>query len=82
MTIEAIRKYHETRPFRPFTVVLADGTRIPVRHPEMLAHPGAGRTILIFEGPDAHHVVDLLLVTSLEVGVSRKRSGNGHRRAS
>lgn len=80
MTIEQIRDYHSARPFRPFSIILADGTRVPVPHPEMLAHPGGGRTILVFEGPDKHLVIDLLLVAALEIGAAPKRGRNGHRR--
>lgn len=68
MTIEQIRTAHEARPFRPFTIVLADGSRVRVRSPEFLAHPGHGRTVIVFERGESYRVIDLLLVTSLEVG--------------
>lgn len=83
MTIESIRAYHSARPYRPFTLVLADGTRVPVPHPELLAHPGSGRTVIVFEGPDVHRVIDRLLVTALAVGVngSGRRAGKRRRRS-
>lgn len=63
MTTEQIRKLHQTQPFRPFAIHLADGRSIEVHHPENLAL--GGRTIAVFEDPEAAEIVDLLLVTSL-----------------
>lgn len=68
MTIEAIRRAHAAQPFTPFSMVLADGTRVPVKHPENLAHAGAGRTVVVFEKVEDYRVVDLLLVEAVEFG--------------
>ncbi len=76
MTISAICEAHEARPFRPFVLVMADGSHVSVRHPEALAHPHGGRTIVVFEGPDDFRMIDLLLVTTIEMGNLR---GNGKR---
>lgn len=72
MTIEQLRKIHQTRPFRPFTMKLADGSRLRVPHPECLSYSPSGRTVIAVK-PEAEsfEVVDLLLVASVEVG-------NGH----
>ncbi len=37
MTIEQLRKIHQSRPFQAFDIHLADGRTIPVTHPELLA---------------------------------------------
>jgi hypothetical protein len=76
MTINAIRELHEASPFRPFDIVVADGTRIHVPHPEFLAHPGKGRMVVAFNEAGDFKVVDLLLVTHLEVA----SNGRSHRR--
>jgi hypothetical protein len=76
MTIEQIRKAHEAQPFQPFRIVLADGGRVTVPHPEFLAHPGKGRTVIVFDRSGLYRVIDLLLVTSLEIGTNDHR-GNG-----
>ena len=76
MTIDAIRQLHEAQPFRPFDIVVADGSRIHVPHPEFLAHPGKGRTVVAFDQSGTFKVIDLLLVTHLEVGTN----GKSHRR--
>lgn len=65
MTIEKIKAAYDTRPFRPFTVHLADGRVLPVKHPEFMAMLPGGRTIFIALEDGSYHIVDLLLVVSL-----------------
>lgn len=73
MTVEQLRKAHETRPFRPFTLKLADGSRFHVRHPECLSYSPTGRTVVAVDPEDeTFEIIDLLLVASIRVG-------NGHR---
>ncbi|MBI2925588.1 MAG: hypothetical protein HYY24_07780 [Verrucomicrobia bacterium] len=72
MTIEKIRELYEVEPFHPFIMHLADGREIPVIHREFLASAPSGRTVIVFQPDDSFNIVDLLLVTDLEV-----RSKNG-----
>ena len=66
MSTEQLNKLKDARPFRPFTIHLADGDTVEVRHPDFLAYAG-GRTALIgFEDGD-FSIVDLLLITRLSV---------------
>lgn len=67
MTIEQLQQMHQALPFQPFRVHLADGRRLDVHHPEFLAQSPTGRTMSIGKPNGAFEVVDLLLVTSLEV---------------
>jgi hypothetical protein len=67
MTIESLTQVHTARPFQPFRIHLADGRTLEVAHPELLAHPRGGRTIVVFTSPDVFEIIDLLLVTSLEL---------------
>lgn len=65
MTIEQLKSAQEAKPFRPFTVHVADGTSVDVPHPEMLWRTPGGRTIFIStEGEDVQ-IIDRLLVTKL-----------------
>jgi hypothetical protein len=66
---ERLRNVLATRPFRPFTMNLADGRKFRVDHPELVAvFPGMDRTaILAFPKKDAIEIIDLLLVSSLSV---------------
>ena len=66
MTTTDLSKLKNARPFRPFTIHLADGDQVRVRHPDFIAYAD-GRTALVgFEDGD-FSIVDLLLVTRLSV---------------
>jgi hypothetical protein len=81
MTLEALRKYHQAEPFRPFVLHMADGRSVRVDHPEFLAYTGGGRTIIVGDAEgDGSEIVDLLLVASIQVLDSRRRR-NGRGRA-
>ena len=67
MTIEQFRNAHRAQPFRPFTIHLADGRRFSVPHPDFLSQSPAGRTIIVYHPDDSFSIIDLLLVTELEV---------------
>lgn len=79
MTVEKLRKATLAQPFIPFTVVMGDGTRYKVQHPENIAMaPKAERTFVVFTGHgEEHAVLDLLLVTALEFGGVRSARANG-----
>jgi len=76
MTSEKIHELHLARPFRPFTIHLADGRKIPVHHPEFMAESPTGRIAIVFRANGTHEYIDLLLVTSVEVkanGLTKRR---------
>ncbi len=70
MTTERLKDLHEARPFRPFVICLADGSRVRVTHPEALARRENARTFVVLDANDRAHHIDLLLVTDLIVGQS------------
>ena len=67
MTVEQLRNMHQARPFRPFTIRMADGTSYYVPHSEFLSQSPSGRTIIVHHPDDTFSVIDLLLVTELKV---------------
>jgi hypothetical protein len=67
MTIEQLREVYQAQPFRPFRLHLADGRSFEVPHTEFLAHSPGGRTVIVFTEGESFEIIDLLLVTSLEV---------------
>lgn len=71
MTTEQIRAVMAKKPFQPFSLKLADGSRVRVKSPEFMYVFPSGRTILVATGQEAHEIIDVLMVTSIEVG-------NGH----
>ena len=76
MTIEQLRQFRDSQPFRPFIMHLADGRDVPVNHREFIMSSPSGRTVSVYQPDDTLNVVDLLLVTDLEIRPQR----NGSRR--
>jgi len=74
MTTEALYKVHTARPFVPFYLRLGDGQKLPVMHPEMLSYSPKNRLAIVFLDDGSFEIVDLLLVTGLEV------TSNGRKR--
>jgi hypothetical protein len=78
MIIEKIREFYESTPFRPFVIHLADGRALTVQSKEFLATAPSGRTVSLYQPDDSLNVIDLLLVTDLEVppgnGQKKRRS--------
>lgn len=74
MTIDKLRQALATEPFRPFTILVADGReyRVPSREFITIA-PKAERTFVVAHGEEEYTILDLLLVSGLEFG-------NGHSR--
>jgi len=66
MTIQQIRKVHQSEPFRPFYLQLADGRRILVSYRENLGYSVKGRILSVFESQDAGELIDLSDVTGVK----------------
>lgn len=67
MTVEQLKNVHGAKPFRPFTVHMGDGRSFRVDHPEFLSRSPSGRTIIVHQPDDSFSVLDMLLITELEV---------------
>ncbi|MDX1965208.1 MAG: hypothetical protein SFX18_18835 [Pirellulales bacterium] len=71
MDLNSIRYALKAEPFQPFELCLADGRRIPVKHPEFVA---MNKRIVIVTDDDSNtRTFEPLLIVSLE-----PLSGNGH----
>jgi len=80
MTTQQLRAMIQTTPFRPFRIHLADGRNLRVNHPDYIMRSPSGRSAILCRPDDTFEVIDLLLVTTLEVvngarGNGRKRNG-------
>jgi hypothetical protein len=71
MEIDDLRGAVRRQPFKPFTIRLADGRAVPVRHPEFLAI-GNNVAILVTEN-DSWLEIDPFLVVSLDYESSSGR---------
>jgi len=78
MTIEQVRNLYNAAPFKPFIIHLADGRQIPVKHREFMAISPSGRTIVVYQTDDTSNIIDLLLVTDLEVRNGKAPKGGRH----
>jgi len=67
MTREDFRERMIKRPFQPFTVIMADGQRIPVWNQEYVMMSPTRRTASVYQRDGRLDIIDLLLVTALEV---------------
>ena len=76
MTLEQVRTLYDADPFRPFVLHLADGRAIPVQHREFLASAPSGQTVIVYQPEESFNIVDLLLVTDLEVRSDARENGD------
>jgi hypothetical protein len=67
MTVERFKQVLNGTPFRPFTIFTADGLSIPVVSREFVSLSPSGRTVVVFDPQDRMNILDLLLVTNLQV---------------
>ncbi len=70
MKADEIRKLLHEQPFRAFIVHVADGGgRLLVKHEDYVALAPSGREMIIYRHnkPDDYEVVDVMLITRLEV---------------
>jgi hypothetical protein len=78
MTIERLKELFNAQPFRPFIIHLADGREVPVHHRDFIMAVPSGRTIFVAQQDDSVNIIDLLLVTDLEL--NRRKNGIRQRR--
>ena len=73
MTVDQFKQVWKADPFRAFTIHLADGRDIAVSHIDFVTTSPSGRTIIVYQPDDSFNVIDLLLVTDLEVPNGKHR---------
>jgi hypothetical protein len=71
MTTEQFRATLHLQPFRPFTIRMADGRAFPVAHPDFVALSPSGRTVIVFQSDESYGVLDLPLMSELQVANGR-----------
>jgi hypothetical protein len=70
MKMEKIREALHAQPFRPFKIHLADGGRVPVEHEDFVALDPGGREMIVFLPDGSHQIVEVFLITRLEIRTS------------
>jgi hypothetical protein len=56
MTTETLQDAIRRQPFEPFVLHLADGRKVPVEHPELIAHKAGSRTAVVVRGDGFEHI--------------------------
>ena len=67
MTVKQLVQMQRARPFRAYRIHLADGRYFGVKHRDFLARSPSGRTAIVYKSDETFEIIDLLLVSSLEV---------------
>ncbi len=67
MTSEQFANVLHQAPFRPFSIHMADGRVFLVKHRDFVSRFPSGRTVVVHSDDDTFSVLDLLLVTELQV---------------
>ncbi len=81
MAPDKLREALDATPFRPFTVEVAGGKRIPVKHVDYTRLSPAGRTLIVFtDDDDSMEMIDVFLISNLSLGGRRAASGRAVRR--
>jgi hypothetical protein len=74
MTIDQFRATLHQTPFRPFNIRMADGRTFGVKRPDFVAQSPTGRTVIVMQNDESYSVLDLLLMSELEVPATGGRS--------
>jgi len=78
MDLQGIREALYKKPFKPFTISLADGRSFFVPHPELVAV--GKRRVIVVEPDDSWSVVEPLLIVSLDYDSKRRPRKNRRKR--
>lgn len=73
MTTQQFQATLHQNPFQPFTIRMADGRAFEVSHRDYVSRSPTGRTVIVHHENENYSVLDLLLMSELEVHTS-----NGH----
>jgi hypothetical protein len=77
MDIEEIRNLYSAAPFKPFEIVLTNGARVLVDHPEFMAFSRDRRTVHVYDVDGAGKRIDVKMIIALN-GV--KNGSRPHKR--
>ena len=80
MTAQEFRSVFEALPFRPFSVFLADGREVMIRHQDYALLSPTGRTLIVYQDDDSFQVLDLMIATGVEVNGKRGKKVQKKRR--
>jgi hypothetical protein len=72
MAPDQVREALRTLPFRPFSVQIAGGKRVPIKHPDYAWLSPSGRTLVVSTNDsDSMEMIDVFLITNLSFNGSK-----------
>jgi hypothetical protein len=77
MDIAGVREALRREPFEPFSIRLADGRSLEVRHPEFVALSPRRIIVIADDEVGSWAVVEPLLIVSLDYRKANTKPGNG-----
>ena len=78
MQASTLRTACDQRPFQPFGIVLADGSRMSVPHPEFISLDPEGRVLIVWKKGSVPMWVDVPSITAIDFGMrSHQRPKSG-----
>jgi hypothetical protein len=66
MTLEYLCEAQRKQPFIPFSDHMADGSRVPVPHPDFISMQPNGRLVFVHPEKGGSHVLDRVLMAQIE----------------
>jgi hypothetical protein len=72
MTVDQLKNVLQAQPFSPFTIHMGDGRTFYVKHRDFISRSQSGRTVIVHGENDSFSILDLLLITELEVHSPQK----------
>ncbi|MCI0538290.1 MAG: hypothetical protein L0Z50_24045 [Verrucomicrobiales bacterium] len=65
MNIQQVREYVHKHPSKAFTLQIADGRSIQVKHSDYITVPEKGRTIVVSYDYDKFDILDVMMVMGI-----------------
>ncbi len=64
---EDLHEAIHAEPFQPFDLMLADGTRLPIPHPDCISHPiQLSRRVVVWTPDDRVNILDVALLSGVD----------------
>ncbi len=71
MIADEIRSLIRARPFKTFTLYIADGRQIPIVHHDFILVSPRGMIVDVFQPNDEHDILDVMNITGIKPALSQ-----------
>lgn len=73
MNVDELRELYSAAPFQPFEIVLTNGARVQVDHPEFMSFSHDFRTVYVHERNGGLKRIDVKLIVAAQQGANGAR---------